>query len=265
MTNTIPGETERNAVSIPAQASVRPTYTLMEVIARAASDPNCDVDKMERLMAMKERMDAKEAERSFNAAMTACQTEMRPVAADANNPQTRSKYATYHALDKALRPIYTKHGFSPSYDTDDSPKADHIRVLCYLSHQDGHTRTYKIDMPADGKGAKGGDVMTKTHATGAAASYGQRYLLKGIFNITIGEDDDNGADSDAFITDDQATTINELLASTGGDPEKFCTKAMKVDCIAHIKASDYYKAIQWINEAGLAREAKARREKENGK
>ena len=47
-------------------------------------------------------------------------------------------------------------------------------------------------MPADGKGAKGGDVMTKTHATGAAVSYGMRYLLKMIFNVAVGEDDTDG-------------------------------------------------------------------------
>ncbi len=47
-------------------------------------------------------------------------------------------------------------------------------------------------MPADGKGAKGGDVMTKTHAVGAAKSYGKRYLLKDIFNIAIGEEDTDG-------------------------------------------------------------------------
>jgi hypothetical protein len=47
-------------------------------------------------------------------------------------------------------------------------------------------------MPSDGKGAKGGDVMTKTHATGAAMSYGARYLLKFIFNIAVGEEDSDG-------------------------------------------------------------------------
>jgi hypothetical protein len=50
-------------------------------------------------------------------------------------------------------------------------------------------------MPADGKGAKGGDVMTRTHAAGSAFSYGQRYLLKLIFNIATGEDDDGNAAS----------------------------------------------------------------------
>jgi hypothetical protein len=47
-------------------------------------------------------------------------------------------------------------------------------------------------MPADGKGARGNDVMTKTHATGSAVSYGMRYLLKMIFNVSSGEADDDG-------------------------------------------------------------------------
>jgi hypothetical protein len=65
-------------------------------------------------------------------------------------------------------------------------------VICRVSHQNGHSRTYQIDMPADGKGAKGGDVMTKTHATGSAVSYGMRYLLKMIFNIAVSDKDDDG-------------------------------------------------------------------------
>ena len=34
--------------------------------------------------------------------------------------------------------------------------------------------------------------MTKTHAFGSGTSYGMRYLLKMIFNIAIGEEDDDG-------------------------------------------------------------------------
>ena len=37
--------------------------------------------------------------------------------------------------------------------------------------------------------------MTKTHAAGSALTYGQRYLLKMIFNIAIGSDDDGNAAS----------------------------------------------------------------------
>jgi hypothetical protein len=53
-------------------------------------------------------------------------------------------------------------------------------------------RRYHVDMPADGKGAKGGDVMTKTHATASALTYAKRYLLLQIFALAIGESDDDG-------------------------------------------------------------------------
>src|SRR6185437_12054370 len=157
--------------------------SLMDVIARAANDPNTDVDKLERLMGLYERITGRQAEQAFNEAMNAAQEEMRPIAADANNPQTKSKYASYPALDRAVRPIYVRHGFSLSFNTDDSPAAEHVRVVCRVAHKDGYSRDHHVDMPSDGKGAKGGDVMTKTHAVGAAMSYGHRYLLKLIFNI----------------------------------------------------------------------------------
>jgi len=178
---------ERSALpALPSNAT-----SLLQAITQAASNPQVDIDKMERLMQMHERIVAREAEAAFNDSMTACQSEMRMIATNAENPQTHSNYATYAQLDRVLRPIYTKHGFSISYDTADSPKPEHVRVLAYVA-KGGHTRTYKQDMPADGKGAKGGDVMTKTHAAGAAMSYGCRYLLKGIFNVAVGEDDRDG-------------------------------------------------------------------------
>jgi ERF superfamily len=166
--------------------------TGLAIFERLARDPSVDVDKLERLVQMHERAGARLSQEQFNAAMSLAQTDMRPVAADADNPQTRSKYASYSALDRALRPIYTKHGFGLSFDTGEGAPPDWVRVLCYVTHAGGHARTYHADMPADGKGAKGGDVMTRTHAVGAAMSYGMRYLLKMIFNVAVGEDDQDG-------------------------------------------------------------------------
>jgi hypothetical protein len=176
-----------------AQVVTADAGSLMAVIGRAASDPNTDVDKLERLMGLYERITDRSAEQAFHEAMNAAQEAMRPVAADANNPQTKSKYASYAALDRALRPIYTKHGFSLSFDTADGAPSDHVRVVCEVAHRDGHKRRPHLDMPADGKGAKGGDVMTKTHAIGAAVTYGKRYLLGMVFNIAVGEDDDGNS------------------------------------------------------------------------
>ena len=191
-------EVVEHAVQLPAIVESE-TQALISAIERAASNPRINVDKMRQLLDMqkdimvqrKEEMREQKAE-LFNSAMSDCQAEMRPIAANAENPQTRSMYADYAQLDRHLRPIYTKHGYSLSFDEADSPKPDHVRVLCYVAHRGGHCRTYRRDMPVDGKGAKGGDVMTKTHAIGSAFTYGQRYLLRGIFNVAVGVDDNDG-------------------------------------------------------------------------
>lgn len=222
---------------------------LIQAIERAAINPAVDVDKMERLFALQERMMAKNAEVAFNIAMNAAQQEMTPISADAENPQTRSKYATFAKLDRALRPIYTRHGFSLSFDEGDSPKSEHVRCLCYVSHISGHTRTYHRDMPADGKGAKGGDVMTKTHAAGAAGSYGARYLLKGIFNVAVGEEDKDGNSTgrSGCITVKQATDLQAKAEEVGVNKENFL-KFLKVERLADLPAKQYNAAIQALND-----------------
>lgn len=243
-------EHESNTAIAPPPVPVSETAAIFQIIERAARDPNVDLDKMERLMAMRERELNRSAEQAFNEAMKAAQSEMRTIGADANNSQTKSKYATYAKLDAVLRPIYTRHGFSVSFDEDDSPKPDHIRVLAYVAHEAGFTRTYRKDMPADGKGAKGGDVMTKTHATGAAASYGMRYLLKGIFNVAVGEEDTDGnapPEHDEAITPEQAATVRALVEETNSDIEKLCAY-LKVEAVPDIRQSQFGRVIAMLEK-----------------
>ena len=186
-------------------AIVSDSASLMNAIAKAASDPNCDVDKMERLMAMRRQMEQERAEIEFNDAMARVQAKMRRVGTDKTNSQTHSEYATYGKLDRALRPIYTEEGFALSFGTEETPVEQMVRVVCHVTHRGGYTRKHMIDMPSDGKGAKGNDVMTKTHATGSATQYGMRYLLKMIFNVAIGDDpDDDDGNGAADAVDEKA-------------------------------------------------------------
>jgi len=220
---------------------------IVEIIGRAARDPAVDIDKMERLLSMHERLQDRQAEAAFNSALNACQAAVGRVRADAENPQTRSLYATYAKLDRVLRPIYTANGFSLSFDEGDSPKPEHVRVLCHVSHSKGHTRTYHKDMPADGKGAKGGDVMTKTHASGAAQSYGMRYLLKGIFNIAIGEDDNDGNEvgSREVITEKQVADLKAMLTEVGANKANFL-KYINADSLESILAVNFESVVKTI-------------------
>lgn len=218
--------------------SIADSAAIIQVIERAASDPNTDVDKMERLLAMHERILERNGEQAFNTAMTEAQAGMTPVSADAINSHTKTKYASYAQLDRALRPIYTEHGFSLSFDSGDGALEKHVRVLCYVGHRNGFTRTYHADIPADGKGAKGGDVMTLTHAAGAAFTYGQRYLLKLIFNVAVGEGDTDG---NTVITAEQKDTIIKLIRETESDTGKFL-KFLGAESVDLIPAGDYLRA-----------------------
>lgn len=179
-----------NAANVPVKVE---TPTLQTQILSLAADPAIDVAKLKELVAMQREQQLILAKMDFTKAMNRAQKLMRPISADATNPQTHSKYATYAKLDKALRPIYTAEGFVHSFDTADSPKGDAwVRVVCNVAHEGGFDKDYRVDMPADGKGARGGDVMTQTHAVGAGLSYGMRYLLKMIWNVAIGEEDRDG-------------------------------------------------------------------------
>lgn len=181
-----------NAIVSAPQASTVASApdTFLALIERVAKDPTADVEKLERLLDMRAQEFARIAALHFHEAMTACQTELEPIRANCTNPQTRSRYADLAAVDAAIRPTYSRHGFSLSFSTDDTERPDHVRVICRVYHRDGHTETHRIDMPADGKGARGNDVMTKTHAAASAVSYGRRYITLMIFNLMIDRDDD---------------------------------------------------------------------------
>ena len=204
--------------------------TPMAMIDRALTS-GATPETLGKLMDLQERWEASRAKKTYDEAMKLAQSEMRPVLMNANNDQTKSRYATYEALDSAIRPIYTRHGFTLSFNTADCPLEGHVRIVCEVACG-GHSTFPHIDMPADGKGAKGGDVMTKTHATGAAITYGRRYLLGMIFNITTTKDDDgNGASGNPDlalpITADQFIELRDLLEQSGSN---------EADMLAYVKA-----------------------------
>lgn len=202
MSNALQKSDPQTAAIVP----IKDNAALMTAIAQAATDPNVDVDKMERLFAMHERMEARQAEQAFSDAMKAAQAEMPTVVKDRHNSQTNSDYATLDAINKAITPIYTRHGFSLSYDTEDSPLADHVRVVCHVLHSGGHSRTYRYDQPMDSAGIGGKVNKTPTHARGSAITYGRRYLVLMIFNLSTGYDDDGNASS-GFDSSDWLTAI----------------------------------------------------------
>jgi len=173
-------------------AEITDTAALIVAITKASRDPEVNIDKMRFLLDTRRSLLDEEAEEQWRDAMAQVQAEMRQINKDLANPQTHSRYSSLAALDSAIRPIYSAHGFAVTFDTEKSDEPNTIMVVAY-AERTRHKRRFQIPMPADGKGARGGEVMSKTHATGSAVSYGRRYLLCMIFNLVTADDDGNRA------------------------------------------------------------------------
>jgi hypothetical protein len=177
----------------PAELQVVPKpepITAMSLL-QSAVDKGASIDTVERLAKLQREMMDYEATVEFNHAMMRCQERMKRIATDMTNPQTHSRYASYAQIDRAIRPIYTSEGISLSFGDGEPPSPDMVRIICYVA-KGGFTRIYHKDMPIVTAGPQGKAVMTPTHATGTADSYAKRYLVKDIFNLAVGEDDNDG-------------------------------------------------------------------------
>lgn len=206
--------------TLPAQASPQTPMALIQMAVQSNADP----DKLEKLMDLQERWQSEQARKSFFDAMNKVQIKAPVVVRDAVNNQTNSRYAKLETVAKHLKPVYTAEGLSLSFGTDASPNEGCVRVTCDVQHVDGHERRYFADIPLDLAGIKGSTNKTRVHATGSSYSYGQRYLTCLIFNVTVADQDDdgNGPDSAATVTEEQAIKLREFAESIGEDvPERF--------------------------------------------
>jgi len=182
---------------------------IMAVISRAAADPTCDIDKLERLMAMHERMQARDAEAEFNAAMAAMQSDIPSIAergAIVVNGQKRSDYATFEDINDVIKPIMQQHGFAITFKVENI--AQGLGVTGILMHRAGHRESTTMLLPLDTSGSK-----NAVQAVGSSTSYGKRYVMSALLNLTTrGEDDDgHAAVPTATVTAIQARQLQSLL------------------------------------------------------
>jgi hypothetical protein len=218
---------------------------ILEIVSRAAADPNIDVAKTEKLLEMYERISAKNAEVAFNLAMKASQEEMPKILRNKENQQTNSRYADLEQVNAAIVPVYTKHGFSLSFGTADCPIAGHFRITCLVSHIGGHSRSYQADVPIDMTGMKGNQNKTATHGFGSTMSYGRRYLTLLVFNITLTNEDKDGNQSAEGLSDEQIANIEALLTETSSDKGRFL-KYLKVSSLGDIPAANYSTVVKLL-------------------
>lgn len=163
-----------------------------QAMATALIEKDGDVSQLDKLLDLQLKWEGEQARKAFADSMASAQAEMPAVFKDRYNDQTQSWYATLESINNRITPVYTKHGFSLSFDTEDSPMEKCIRIVCRVLHYKGHREEFRYDQPIDDVGIAGKTNKTQVHARGSAMTYGRRYLTLMIFNIVASDEDDDG-------------------------------------------------------------------------
>lgn len=214
---------------------------IVSMIERAALDPRVDMDKMERLLAMQERIFDRNARMAYASALAVMQPKM-PVITERggikNSAGTvQSKYALWEDINDAIKPLLAEHGFALSFRTGTTTEGK-ITVTGILSHREGHQEETTISLPHDSSGSK-----NAVQAVGSSTSYGKRYTATALLNITSrGEDDDGKAAPNDWISEDQVGELVALMDDVGADRTRFL-KFLKVDSFAHLPKRRFREAL----------------------
>ena len=256
-------QSERPIERLPSAPPSDSPSTVLALIERVALDPHADVEKLESMMAMYERIKAKEAELTYNAAKGRILKKLAGIKIVKNRsvlyeiekgkPQKGTyeafKYAPLEEIDKYLRPLLAEEDMDLSYS--DEPREDGgILIRGRLKHlPGGHYEDSFMPAPLDTTGDK-----SHVQAVGSTNSFLRRYVACNIFNIVVVGDDDDG--TGGTINEAQAETILDLIKKAKGGP-KFLKymKARSVEeagsleaAVATIAARDYRKAISTLEE-----------------
>lgn len=210
--------------------------SLIAVIGKAATDQGVDVEKMQAMLGMQERIMDKSAESSFNQSMVAALSEIPSF--EESTAGHNFKYAPFEQINKIVKPILAKHGLFVNFTTNFQDGG--VYVTAIVTHKDGHREQSTGLFPFDKSGSKN-DIQ----AVGSAISYGKRYMQNALLNITTHGEDDDGFASQKKVDAGQIKELNRGLIKADAKSSGLC-EYLKVEKLSDISADDYSTAIQFI-------------------
>ena len=215
-------------------------------LLKIAVSQDVDIEKLEKLMEMQERWEAREAKKLFIQAMTKFRNECPAIiknrAVDFTSSKGRTNYSyaglpeTIEQIKKLMQSCGLSHTWKIPQQTPEL-----ITVACHLCHIAGHEESTSLSGPPDGTGNK-----SALKAIGSTVTHLERYTLFAILGLASAEDNDGGEPVET-ISKEQKLKILALLEEVKGDKDKFC-KAFKIESLDKLPLDQLPKAIKSIEK-----------------
>jgi len=220
---------------------------LLEMISEAVRAGQ-SIDVIRELKNMAKELADDGARRAFEAAMSAAKAEIPTITKNRTVDFSSSKGRTHYAhedlggIAKVVDPILGRHGLSYRFETITEAKT--VKVICIVSHREGHSVRNELVAAHDDSGNK-----NSIQAIGSTVTYLQRYTLKAALGLAASTDDD-GAKSEqkmaSALKPEQVETIRDLIEKTDTDIQKFC-ETFRVDALTDLRVLDFDSAVKSLN------------------
>jgi hypothetical protein len=239
--------TELQTINDTNITAVSNEQQMISNIINVSQNPDINVDKLERLFAMQERMMDRQAKLEFNDALARIQAKMPRILGTGKIEHDKKnftiKYLKYDDIDNTLRPFLSAEGFSLVHDKQEINNK--LVVTTILKHRAGHQEEVSIPLPYDQTNA----AKNAVQAALSTFTYGKRANVIALFNIVMEGEDNNPQLSKAQkINEKQIQEITNLLqqiddASNGKSDVKSFLSFMKVTSVEQIACSQFNNAI----------------------
>lgn len=171
---------------------IMPIVGEAEKLIAMAIDKGLDVDKLERLVAMRREMKTEWAKEEYTKAKAAFQAncptiQKTKIVYDKNGQTIRYKYAPIESIVEQVKSLLAENGFSYSIGVKQEDAL--LIVSCNVTHKAGHTESYSIPVPIGSEA-----YMSEVQKYGARITFAKRYAFMDAFGILTGDEDTDATD-----------------------------------------------------------------------
>lgn len=173
--------------------TVQKTNSLVSVnpqaLIKQAIDKNLDLDKMERILAMRKELKDEFARDEYFKNLALFQKDCpiikkKSSVLQKNSTKVRYKYAPIENIIEQVKDILEKYGFSYTFKTKQS-NGD-FTTICESYHKTGHKEVTEFTVPIDKEA-----YMSAPQQIASASTFAKRYAFCNAFGIVTESDDDD--------------------------------------------------------------------------